>query len=123
MTGCQCKSGFFSLRDCNQRVIAQCTVCGRGMCYEHAMQGSNFEQCRDCWARTDQAADPNSQHQHDDNWAYGYRHNYYSSGYSPVYSGSHYHHYYDDYDTRSFHDRNREVDDDRDDARAGFGDS
>jgi len=101
------------------------------MCHTHSAVESKFTQCRDCWARTQQqqqGVDPR-QNVHDrgydynDDWAYGYRHRYYIGGYAPVYTGHHYHSYYDQYDARSFHTRGDDFDDGSDNARAGFGDS
>jgi hypothetical protein len=127
MIDCQCKSGFFSLRDCGQPSLAVCSECQRAMCHEHSAAESTFTQCRDCWARAHQLSDADARRQrdrdYDDNWAYSYRDRYYATSYQPVYTGTHYHHYYDRYDTRSFHDRDGEVDDGSDNARAGFGDS
>jgi len=128
MNDCQCKSGFFSLRDCGQPSLGVCSVCSRAMCHQHASAESTFTQCRDCWARANQQAvgtgqrPPAANRMYDDDWAYSYRNRYYA-GYAPIYTGTHYHHYYDQYDTRSFQARSGEYDDDSDNARAGFGDS
>jgi len=121
MSQCQSKRGFFSLRDCSQPAIAQCATCQRAMCHEHSSVESKFTQCRDCWARAQQTDSGDGDY--GDGWAYNYRHRYYSSGYSPIYTGHHYHHYYDDYDTRSFDKREGEIDDGSDNPSAGFGDS
>ena len=125
MMPCECKSGFFSLRDCGEPALGQCSACSRTMCREHAAIESQLSQCRDCWARQAQAnatKDSNRREVYDDDWAYSYRHRYYAAGYAPVYTGHHYHHYYDDYDTRSFDQADAsEIDDG--DIRAGFGDS
>jgi hypothetical protein len=126
MNDCQCKSGFFSLRDCGQPAVGQCSVCQRAMCQVHGAAESTFTQCRDCWARSEQEAgrgDINRNNAYNDDWAYSYRHRYYGAGYAPVYTGTHYHHYYDRYDARSFNERNGDVDDGSENARAGFGDS
>jgi len=124
---CQCKSGFFSLRDCGAPAVAQCSVCNRAMCHTHAAVETQFTQCRDCVARATQTDTQRSNRTrndvYDDDWAYNYRHRYYSSGYAPVYTGTHYHRYYDSYDTRSLQARSGDYDDDSDNARAGFGDS
>jgi hypothetical protein len=129
MTGCECKSGFFSLRDCAEPVAGSCQACARADCTRHLSPASGFTQCLDCWAKSPQqpvqedptavGQDPNL----NDEWAYGYRHRFYSSGYAPIYAGSHYSTYYDSYDTRSFDDTGTDVDDSADDAGAGFGDS
>ena len=131
MSGCQCKSGFFALRDCGQPPVANCSACQRAMCHTHSAVESQFTQCRDCWARNQQQAAgadprlnrPDNAGNYDDDWAYNYRHRYYAAGYSPVYTGRHYHTYYDQYDARSFQQRGDDFDDGSDNARAGFGDS
>ena len=125
MSGCQCKSGFFALRDCGQPVVTQCLTCQRTVCLEHASRESNLTLCLDCFTRSDQnAAHPNTNaNQYDDQWAYGYRQRYYGAGYAPIYSGDHYHHYYDRYDARSFDQGGSGGDFADDDPRAGFGDS
>jgi hypothetical protein len=126
MNDCQCKSGFFSLRDCGQPAVGMCSECKRAMCQQHGSATSTYTQCRDCWARNDQDTDGaqyDGNKAYNDNWAYSYRHRYYGNGYSPVYTGSHYNHYYDRYDARSFNERSSDFDDGSDNARAGFGDS
>ncbi len=129
MNDCECKSGFYSLRDCGQPATAQCQVCNRAMCREHAAPQSLYAQCRDCWARQQQQgpdADARGRFrdQDYDDWAYHYRNRHYAEGYAPIYVGTHYHSYYDYYDSRSFHDRNDNADlHGQDDVRAGFGDS
>jgi hypothetical protein len=122
---CECKSGFFALRDCGQPALGQCQSCSRAMCHAHASAESRFAECRDCWARRNQATDPDMtdrNRRYDDDWATSYRSRYYAAGYAPIYAGSHYHHYYDRYDTRAFAATDRDIGDD-DDVRAGFGDS
>ena len=124
MNDCQCKSGFFALRDCGQPAVAQCEACSRAMCHAHAAVESRFTQCRDCWAKANQSADPAQRAgTYDDAWAQSYRSRYYAAGYAPIYTGTHYHRYYDQYDTRSFRQQAGEIEDGSDDARAGFGDS
>ena len=124
MNDCQCKSGFFALRDCGQPAVAQCEACSRAMCHTHAAVESRFTQCRDCWAKANQSADPTQRAgTYDDDWAQSYRSRYYAAGYAPIYTGTHYHHYYDQYDTRSFRQQAGQIEDGSDDARAGFGDS
>jgi hypothetical protein len=127
--GCQCKSGFFSLRDCEEPVAATCGACGRTVCARHLSPASGFTRCLDCQGRepaNKESAD--SESDYGDDWVYGYRDNYYRSGYGPIYTGSYYNRYYDQYDTRSFASRSRsdDVEDDTDDderAATGFGDS
>ena len=118
MNLCQCKSGFFALRGCEWNAITQCASCRRMICAAHTAEGSAPAVCLDCWARQNQQPSPADANRdaYDDNWAYGYRSHYYSSGYRPS--------HYDDQDARSFTADQRELDDDAsDDPRAGFGDS
>ena len=131
MSGCECKSGFFSLRDCDGAPAGACSECGRAACTRPLSPASGFTQCLDCHARAAQQpqeeegaaakgapADPAL----DDEWTYGARHRFYTSGYSPVYAGSHRSHYSDSYDTRSF-DETDAAEADVDAGGAGFGDS
>lgn len=127
MSGCECKSGFFSLRDCDGAPAGACSECGRTACTRHLSPASGFTQCLDCHARAEQQpqegqAQPTGEEALDDEWTYGARHRYWSSGYGPVYAGSHHSRYYDSYDTRSFDESEAaEVDEDR--GSASFGDS
>jgi hypothetical protein len=124
MTRCQCRSGFFSLRDCDEPVSSVCSQCGRAVCARHLSPASGYTTCLDCHGR--QAHPPDRETGYGDDWVYGYRDTYYRSGYGPIYSGSYYDSYYDSYDTRSF-DRDADGTDTDDDAEdrtaAGFGDS
>jgi hypothetical protein len=124
MTSCQCKAGFFALRDCENLAIGQCAVCGRFICGLHSAPDSVMTTCRDCRAR--QAQEPSGttgdSETYDDRWAYSYRDRYYGAGYSPPYAGSHHRHRYDNQDAQSFVGREGEFEDD-DDPQAGFGDS
>jgi hypothetical protein len=52
MTGCECKSGFFSLRDCDGAPSGSCSECGRTVCSRHLSPASAFSQCLDCRARS-----------------------------------------------------------------------
>jgi hypothetical protein len=145
MITCECKSGFFSLRDCDGVVASHCNTCQRGVCSRHISPASGFTQCLDCWARGAQEKDQSQQPVSDsdtgalapmnrppdavgddvsvtDEWTYGYRHRFYSSGYSPIYAGTHYSTYYDTYDTRSF-DEYDAGDTETDDSGGSFGDS
>lgn len=54
MTGCECKSGFFSLRDCDGAPAGSCSACGRTVCSRHLSPASGFSQCLDCHARSSQ---------------------------------------------------------------------
>jgi hypothetical protein len=156
MTGCECKSGFFSLRDCDGAPAGSCSACSRTVCTRHLSPASGFTQCLDCHARA--AQQPVEEQGHtkepasfaeyqqslaqqpggrpargagagedaalDDEWTYGARHRFYSSGYHPLYTGSHYNRYYDSYDTRSFDETSAaESEVETDEGGAGFGDS
>jgi hypothetical protein len=129
MSGCQCKSGFFALRDCDQQVAGRCTVCQRAMCCRHSSPDSDLTYCLDCWAKkqqnnpADNPAAVGNDPAYNDQWAYSYRNRYYAAGYAPIYYGSHYNRYYDTYDTRSFDQAKTGDDDFTDDGGAGFGDS
>ena len=137
MNDCQCKSGFFALRDCGQPAVAQCEACSRAMCHAHAAVESRFTQCRDCWAKANQSADPAQRAgTYAAAWSQSYPSLYYAAAWAQsylfffndtatteIYTGTHYHHYYDQYDTRSFRQQAGEIEDGSDDARAGFGDS
>mgnify|MGYP001074515885 CR=1 FL=1 len=130
MTGCECKSGFFSLRDCDGAPAGACSECGRTACTRHLSPASGFSQCLDCHARAAQqpgegearAQGATGEEALDDEWTYGARHRFYSSGYHPLYTGSHYDRYYDSYDTRSF-DETDTGETEADEPAAGFGDS
>lgn len=127
MTGCECKSGFFTLRDCDGAPAGACSECGRTACTRHLSPASGFTQCLDCHARSGQEPDAKAQAAAgepalDDEWTYGARHRFYTGGYAPLYTGSHHSRYYDSYDTRSF-DESDAAEVDSDDGGAGFGDS
>ena len=143
MSGCECKTGFFALRDCPDPVFQRCTSCRRAMCRRHSAPNTASVMCLDCVARNEQDDDDYSNNQRnthrrggdsdadhhsdnaalDDRWVYAYRHRFYSSGYVPIYAGTHHSTYYDRYDTRSFDNLEVERDDFDDDTGAGFGDS
>ena len=55
MSGCECKSGFFALRDCTQPVAARCPICRRAMCRQHAAD-AQLSVCLDCAAGKRQKA-------------------------------------------------------------------
>jgi hypothetical protein len=125
MTSCQCKAGFFALRDCENMALGQCAVCARFICALHTAPDSVMTTCRDCRARQAQeepGATGEGETRYDDRWAYSYRDRYYGSGYTPPYAGSHSRRHYDNQDAQSFAQREGEFDDD-DDPQAGFGDS
>jgi hypothetical protein len=121
VTQCQCKAGFFALRDCGNMAMGQCVECTRWICPLHSAPDSVMSTCRDCKARRDQASGTTGGGDtYDDHWAHSYRDRYYGSGYAPVHSGSL--HHYDNQDAQSFVERDGEIED-SDDPQAGFGDS
>jgi len=127
MTGCQCKSGFFTLRDCDEPPVKSCAACGRMICTRHTSPASGFTQCLDCWAKEgakeeedpDRMTAKDEESALDDEWTYGTRSAFYAGGYRPLYAG---HDTFDDYDARSFDDTSGE-DWDTGDGGGGFGDS
>jgi hypothetical protein len=132
VSGCQCKRGFFALRDCGEPAASTCGTCHRRVCAPHLSPASGFTQCLDCAGRAEPSSESQSQSQSqaqestfDDDWVYGYRDRYYRGGYGPVYTGRDYHHYYDSYDTRSFDSGASDTppDEDADETATGFGDS
>ncbi|HYS54727.1 MAG TPA: hypothetical protein VER58_13295 [Thermoanaerobaculia bacterium] len=113
MNTCKAKRGFFSLRDCGEPIVKQCALCGRPMCSRHLSPASGFTRCLDCDARQAEkqvlgapqqpAATPSAVNVNDPAWPYRYRSSYWRSrSYSPIYFGSYYDPYYNDYDFRSF---------------------
>ena len=133
MKGCECKSGFFALRDCDQPVANACPRCHRGVCSHHLSPASGFTECLDCWAREHDEEAPQQPHNNkrmlppgatplDEDWTYGYRHRYYRGGYRPIYAGIAAGAYYSTYDTRSFDDDDTSKSD-YDVSDSGFGDS
>ena len=139
MTGCECKGGFFALRDCDQPQAGSCTRCGRGVCSRHLSPASGFTECLDCWAQEREGAAAQQQPNDDgsmpaqqstvaedapldEDWAYGYRHRFYRGGYRPIYAGAAAGTYYSTYDTRSFDD-DYSSGSDFDEGDGGFGDS
>ncbi|HPA50558.1 MAG TPA: hypothetical protein PLP50_03050 [Thermoanaerobaculia bacterium] len=126
MSGCECKGGFFTLRDCDGAPAGACSECGRTACARHLSPASGFTQCLDCHARAEQqpreGQNATGEEVLDDEWTYGARHRFYTAGYAPLYAGSHRSHYYDSYDTRSFDDEGV-TEAETDEGGAGFGDS
>ena len=122
MNTCMARRGFLTLRDCGQPATQSCTTCQRAMCTEHLSSASGYQQCLDCFAKSEQSANVDVD---DPSYSYRYRVGYYSSGYSPLYYGSYHDTYYDDLDVRSFDDdmNDNAVDDEDGGERAGFGDS
>ena len=103
---CSVKRGFFMLRPCGNSASAQCSECQRAICGEHISALEGRMVCVECKARKTEAnrsRQPVDYDPYDRNWAYSYRHGYYSSyGYHPIWWGSYYGGYHDDYDVRSF---------------------
>ena len=127
MKGCECRSGFFALRDCDQVVARTCSRCNRGVCSHHLSPASDFTVCLDCWARDYDKNAPeqvfgNRKAAFDEDWTYAYRQTYYRSGYRPIYTGTAASSYYNTYDMRSFDDDVTPRSDD-DVSDSGFGDS
>lgn len=133
MSGCQCKTGFFALRDCTEPVVTQCAHCKRAICSRHRTSVQSGTVCLDCaagmrqaQARKDTPAQRERRRQDaalDDTWVYGYRDQHYRSGYAPIYSGTRDSTYYDQYDQRAFDQLPAERDDPDADHGVGFHDS
>ncbi len=145
MSGCECKSGFFTLRSCEKSVIGRCATCKRAMCREHAVPASTT-QCLDCLAkekRAQQNPTPNrgtrgssgrsrggaTHRSYDDDWLDERRERVRSAARAGTVGGGaaavHHHHAsgaFDRQDIEAFDDLDVERDDD-DRASGGFGDS
>ncbi len=125
MERCQAKIGFFSLRDCPEAAVRKCVDCNRSMCPAHLSQQSGHTRCLDCEGKAAEAkgatgTPPMDRPLTDPGWAYRYRHRFYgAAGFAPIYFGTMYDPYYDDYDLRAFDSRmasrgpSRAVDRDR----------
>ena len=126
MGTCMARRGFLTLSDCENMATTACSNCGRMMCPVHLSPTSGFSMCLDCAATTQnqqtQEGETGEQ-DYNEEWATGYRNDYYSSSrYAPVYTGSHSDSYYDSQDVRSFDTEEQGVVDDEED-RGGFGES
>ena len=100
MAQCGVKRGFLVLRDCGTKTNSQCANCKRPVCGEHFRARSGSGYCIECYAK-DGKADADDVQSGD--YAYAYRHRYYTSAhYRPIYFSTHRDHYYDDYDARGF---------------------
>ena len=110
---CQARKGFLTLSQCENPGVTACAQCGRTMCPAHLAAQTSFTTCLEC-----AAANPNVQEgEYDDVWSSRYRQSYYNdTGYMPV-GGRH---RFDSYDSSSFDDRRRDLDEDERD-RDGFG--
>jgi hypothetical protein len=125
MGTCMARRGFLTLGDCENPAATMCGTCGRAMCAVHLSPQTGFSTCYDCAAANPTNAQE-GEGEYDETWSHRYRDEYYSTtGYRPVYSGTHHSDtYYDDQDVRSF---DSEADDDLagdDESAAGdFGES
>lgn len=122
MNECAAQRGFLMFRNCGNPSTNECASCGRPMCSEHLAASTGFTTCLDCVARR-----PGDEWSGADGreYAYGFRHQYYStfSQYRPLGLDAT-DPYYDDYDIRSFDSRAKHaVDLDDDDREPSFGDS
>lgn len=130
MGTCMARRGFLTLSDCENPATTACSNCGRMMCPVHLSPTSGFSMCLDCAAtvRTGEEGKEGKEgetgeQEYNEEWAAGYRNDYYSSTrYAPVYTGSHHDTYYDGQDVRSFDSEEQGIVDD-DEDRGGFGDS
>ncbi len=121
MTRCAVRKGFFVLRNCDKMAANSCPVCGRAVCPEHMFFPPTGPVCVECNARRQEELDDN---QYGSNWAYSYRHRYYSrTDYYPFYTGYYNDSYYDDYDVRAFDRKEGDYIDDGEEEGAGFLDS
>ena len=120
MKTCTAKVGFFSLRNCDNVALWHCVECGRAICPEHSTEA---KQCRDCAAlqHQNQQSDTTQHHDYDDTWVEQRRREHYGSGYRPA-DWSSQRTRYDNYDSRSFVDRENDFEDESD-GQVGFGDS
>jgi len=145
MSGCECKTGFFTLRACEKSVVGRCYTCKRAMCRDHAVPASTT-QCLDCLAkekRARQSPTPNrgskvtsrgtahtTTHDgdYDENWLYERRQRVRDTAATGTVGGGAVasHHAsggaFDEQDVRAFDDLDVERDDDFN-ASSGFGDS
>jgi len=126
MGTCAVKRGLFVLRDCGGQAAAQCSECGRPVCYQHMVSRGVAKFCVECNARqlSEEQRRARMEDLEDDTGFYAYRSGFYGRyGYNPFYSGSYYDSYYDDYDVRLFADFDDDTIGDDDDRGAGFSDS
>jgi hypothetical protein len=125
MSNCQCRIGFFTLRDCDRPAVAQCHLCQRGICSQHLDAGAaGGPLCLECAALEEQAgrlpaAAATSGGSFGGRNFFRQRDTLYrQQGYRPVYWGTTTDVYYDRYDYQSFHHHHHvdRVDDGDDDA-------
>lgn len=121
MNECAAQRGFLMFRNCGNPAIGGCSSCGRPMCSEHLAASTGFTTCLDCVARRPGEEWTNADGRE---WAYGFRHQYYSafSQYRPIGLDAS-DPYYDDYDVRSFDSRAKHAVDLDDEREPSFGDS
>jgi len=138
MSGCECKTGFFALRACEQPVAARCPTCRRAMCRKHAAD-PQLSICLDCAAGQRQAtrtstgrAGRRDHERHDRDWLYERRHDVHgdslyrgsvpaTAATATAVAGAHATPF-DQQDARAFDQHAVERDDDGPEA-GGFGDS
>ena len=130
MTRCAVKRGFFVLRDCDDMAANYCNTCSRPMCFQHSVFSEQGLFCVECNSRTqeengeEEHDESNGEGEYDENWAYSYRHSYYSeSDYDPFYTGRRHDSYYDDYDVRAFDKKEGDSLEDDEEGGEGFFDS
>jgi hypothetical protein len=110
MSQCQCRIGFFTLRDCAHAATATCGKCGRGVCgqhLDHNVHGATI--CLECAAIEEQAgrlppAPPKTGGSFGGRAFFRRRDDFYRvQGHRPVYWGYAQDPFYDRYDYCSFH--------------------
>jgi hypothetical protein len=137
MSLCQCRIGFFTLRDCEHAATATCSKCSRGVCGQHrdrSVPGTTL--CLECAAIEEQAGRlPPVAAKTGGSFGgrsfYRRRDDFYRvQGHRPVYWGTLFDPFYDRYDVCAFHthvhfhDHHSLVDDDSDqDVAASLMDS
>ena len=54
MAGCQIKTGFLVLRDCENEAIDNCSICGSFICFKHKREHPRTHRtcCIDCYAKS-----------------------------------------------------------------------
>jgi len=124
MNECAAQRGFLMFRNCGNAANTECSNCGRPMCSEHLAASTGFTKCLDCTAR-----EPDSKWSagNDREYAYGFRHAFYTAAaFAPIglMAAAAADPFYDDYDVRSFDSRRKNaVAVDEDEEEPGFGDS
>jgi hypothetical protein len=120
MNECAAQRGFLMFRDCGNPATGECADCGRPMCSEHLAASTNYTVCLDCLARR-----PNNEWNttNDREYAYGFRHAFYTTaGFAPIGLAAA-DAFYNDYDIRSFDSRRKHAVDLDEEREPSFGDS